>query len=137
MLPSTIAGRTSGERSKVASSIVPSRPAASSAASAGAEPVGPSVRMPLTSGLLARAPPVGAWGPAGAGRGGAAGGHRVGEALAAQVERHVADLLVDAQRVGHAGRCHALTAAQAGFVLGLAHMDEDAQVLVDIGARVH
>ncbi len=71
-------------------------------------------------------------------RGGHAGiGEGVGEALAAQVEGDVADLLVDTHAHGHARGSHLLAAAVAGLVLGLTDVHEDAQVLVDVGARVH
>ena len=61
----------------------------------------------------------------------------LGEALAAQVERDVADLLVDADRLGDAGRLHLLAAALAGLELGLADMDQHAQLLAHVRARVH
>ena len=61
----------------------------------------------------------------------------LGEALAAQVEGDVADLLVDADRLGDARLLHLLAAALAGLVLGLADMDRDAQLLAHVGAGVH
>ena len=61
----------------------------------------------------------------------------VGEALAAQVERDVADLLVDADRLGDARLLHPLAAAEAGLVLGLADVGRDAELLADVGAGVH
>ena len=60
----------------------------------------------------------------------------VGEALAALVERLVADFLVDAQRVRDAGLGHARAGPLARDELGLAHVGQDAELLVGIDARV-
>src|SRR6266487_2244611 len=60
----------------------------------------------------------------------------VGEALAAQVERGVADLLVHAQRILDPGRPHALIALEASLVLSLADVGEDAEAPVDVAAGV-
>ncbi len=59
------------------------------------------------------------------------------EALAAQIEGDVADLLVDAHRLGDAGLLHLLAAAKAGLVLGLADVHQGAELLADIAAGVH
>ena len=58
-------------------------------------------------------------------------------AVAAQGQRLVADLLVEADAVLDAGLLHALAGALAGLVLGLADVGEDAEVLEHVRAGVH
>ena len=56
-------------------------------------------------------------------------GQAVGEALAALIERGVADFLIDAEGVLDTGLAHALTGAEAGLVLGLPDVVERAEIL--------
>ena len=82
-----------------------------SAARVGAEPVGPSARMPLIVGSAWRAAAIVCWAPVGSLRSTwmtvDLPARPVGEALAAGVEAGVADFLVDADGVGDAGGLHA------------------------------
>ena len=59
------------------------------------------------------------------------------EAVAAKGQRLVADFLVEADRVLDAGGLESLTGAEAGLVLGLADVGEDAEVPEHVGAGVH
>ena len=117
------------ERRQHGSASLPSR-----AASAGAAPVGPSVRMPSIVGSagegrrdgLLRGGRIGQVDGDDLGRDSA---QAIGEALAALVERRVADLLVDAERVRDAGLGHALAGPLARDELGLPDVGQDPELL--------
>ena len=66
-----------------------------------------------------------------------AAGQALEEAVAAQGQRLVADLLVEADGVLDAGFLEPLTGPEAGLVLGLADVGQDAQVLEDVRPGVH
>ena len=141
MSPASIASSTSGDRSKVANEISPSKPASSSAAIVGAAPVGPSVRIPSMSGLFCNAP---ATVSVVLGRIVEVDGddfaldtETVEEPLAAQVECRVADLLVEADRVLDALLGEPLARDLAGLELRLPDVQEDAEVGERVRSRVH